>query len=47
MIPPIVTQIAAQTTQAQHGSVSGTYERTFDVHAGPASRHDHIVMTAA
>jgi hypothetical protein len=47
MIPPIVTQIAAQTTQAQHGSVSGTYERTFDVHAGPASRHDHMVMTAA
>lgn len=44
MIPAIVTQVADRTTAATRGTVNCSYERTFRVHAGPASRSDHMIF---
>lgn len=46
MVPAIITQVAHQTAQDQNGVASAQYTRTFDVHAGSASRHDHMIFTA-
>jgi hypothetical protein len=46
VVPAIVTQVAHQTAQDERGVASAQYTRTFDVHAGPANRHDHMIFTA-
>lgn len=46
MVPAIVTQISHQTAQDESGVTSAQYTRTFDVHAGSASRHDHMIFSA-
>ena len=46
MVPTIVTQVAHQAVQDDSGVASAQYTRTFDVHAGAASRHDHMIFTA-
>lgn len=46
MLPAIVTQVAHQTGQDENGVASAQYTRTFDVHAGSASRHDHMIFAA-
>ena len=45
VVPAIVAQVAQQTAQDQSGVASTQYTRTFDVHAGTSSRHDHMIFT--
>ena len=45
MVPAIVTQVTHQAAKDDSGVASAQYTRTFDVHAGAASRHDHMIFT--
>jgi len=42
VMPAIVNQVAQQTVRDQRGSVSAHYQRVFDAHAGPRSRHEQL-----
>jgi hypothetical protein len=45
--PAIVTQAAQRTQTTERGVVTVRVHRVFDVHAGPYSRHDDMVFSAA
>jgi hypothetical protein len=45
--PPIVVRIAERTAQTSKGVVALRLHRVFDVHAGPSSRHDDLVLAEA
>jgi hypothetical protein len=43
-VPPIVASIGRRFVQTARGVVAFRMHRVFDVHAGPSSRHDDLVM---
>jgi hypothetical protein len=44
MVPPIVASIGKRFAQTSRGVVAFRMHRVFDVHAGPSSRHDDLVL---
>ena len=45
-VPPIVASIGRRYQQTSNGVVAFRMHRVFDVHAGPSSRHDDLVLEA-
>lgn len=45
-VPPIVASIGRRYVKASRGVVAFRMHRMFDVHAGPSSRHDDLVLEA-
>ena len=43
-VPPIVASIGRQYVRTSRGYVAFRMHRVFDVHAGPSSRHDDLVL---
>src|SRR5262249_18518458 len=43
-VPPIVASIGQRYLQTSRGVVAFRMHRVFDVHAGPSSRHDDLVL---
>lgn len=43
-VPPIVASIGRRYAQTSRGVVAFRMHRVFDVHAGPSSRHDDLVL---
>lgn len=43
-VPPIVASIGQRYVQTSRGVVAFRLHRAFDVHAGPSSRHDDLVL---
>src|SRR5579863_3130007 len=43
-VPPIVASIGRRYVETARGVVAFRMHRVFDVHAGPSSRHDDLVM---